>query len=261
MTKRLLTTALGRTFLLLLLLTHAGCSGLRNDLQLGDILRGVLPAAGTELDAETVGAGLRQALRVGTERAVDATSATDGFLANELIRIVLPEQLEPMARGLRTVGLGSQIDAFEISMNRAAEATAGEAQEVLSSAISQMTLTDVFEILNGADTAATDYFRDHTEDSLRTRFRPIVSAKMANVGLYKLYDGLVTRYAALPFVSKPTVDLDGYITDKTLDGLFAVLAQEEKRIREDPAARTTDLLHRVFGERLGAYRSPRRTRG
>jgi hypothetical protein len=110
-----------------------------------------------------------------------------------------------------------------------------------------MTLAEAFEILNGTETAATDYFRLHTSDHLRAAFAPQVRSSMEEVGLYRIYAGLVERYTALPLVEKPDLDLEGYITDRTLAGLFQVLADEERRIRQDPAARTTALLRRVFG--------------
>jgi len=126
------------------------------------------------------------------------------------------------------------------------ESAAGEATAVFWDAIKQMTISDASAIPGGNDTAATDYFRDRTSDRLRTRFRPIVEDKMTEVGIYRIYDDLMGKYDALPLVSKPTFDLDGYITENALNGLFTVLGQEEKRIREDPVARTTDLLRRVF---------------
>jgi hypothetical protein len=195
-----------------------------------------------------VAAGLKEALRLGTERAVAATSRPDGYLANPLIRIAVPAELDSMARALRSIGLGRQVDEFDVAMNRAAEDAATEATGVFWDAISQMTLTDAHGILKGGETAATDYFRDHTEDTLGTRFRPIISEKMADVGLARLYEHLVSSYRTLPFASEPALDLNDYVTDKALDGLFTVLGQEETRIREDPAARSTELLRRVFGD-------------
>ncbi|MDH3214331.1 MAG: DUF4197 domain-containing protein, partial [Myxococcales bacterium] len=194
-------------------------------------------------------AGLKDALRVGTENAVGITSASDGFLGNALIRIALPESLDPMVSALRTVGLGSKVDALEVTMNRAAELAAGEAGEVFGDAIGQMSIADARGILDGGDTAATDYFRRVTSASLTERFEPIVDEKMQEVGLVGSYDQLADRYRAIPFIgsSKPPPEIGGYVTDKTLDGLFTVLADQERQIRTDPAARVNDLLRRVFG--------------
>jgi hypothetical protein len=201
------------------------------------------------LDEQTVAAGLREALRVATDRTVVSTSKLDGFLGNALIRIVMPEQFEVAAKTLRAVGFGKQVDELEIGMNRAAERAAGEATEVFLNAITQMTLEDAFSILNGGDNAVTNYFRSRTEESLHERFKPIVTEKMSEIGLYKVYNGLTDYYNKLPLVTTPALDLDEYVTQHALNGLFTVLGQEEKRIRTDPLARTTDLLRRVFGSR------------
>lgn len=224
-----------------LLLALAGCAA--EDMNLGDILAG----SGGELDEPTVAAGLKEALRVGTERTVSSTSVVDGFLGNALIRIALPEQFESAAGALRTIGLGGRVDELEIAMNRAAENAAGEAKGVFWNAITEMTLADAFGILNGGERAATDYFRGRTTEELRARFRPIVETKMEEVGLYRAYESALSAYTALPLTSKPDVDLEAHVTNEALDGLFLVLEGEEKKIREDPAARTTDLLRKVFG--------------
>ena len=205
-------------------------------------------AAGA-LDAATAADGLREALKVGTERAAASTSAVDGFLANELIRIALPEQLTTMANALRAIGMGAQVDQLDVAMNRAAEQATGEAKTVFWDAISSMTVEDALGIVNGGDTAATDYFRTRTSDSLRERFEPIVTEKMQAVGLYQTYKPLADSYNAMPFVSAPAVDLESHVTNGALDGLFTVLGEEEKKIREDPVARSTELLRRVFGDR------------
>ncbi|MFO7610771.1 MAG: DUF4197 domain-containing protein, partial [Candidatus Krumholzibacteriia bacterium] len=136
-------------------------------------------AGGGPLDEGTVVAGLKEALKVGSERTTARTSAVDGFLGNDLIRIPLPRQLESAASTLRSVGLGSYVTELETAMNRAAEAAAGEAGAVFRDAIVAMTIADAFTILEGHETAATDYFRARTEDRLRSRFRPIVAAKTA----------------------------------------------------------------------------------
>jgi len=234
--------------LLLLPVITCGCAELQNGMLTDDLLRSVQAPARTTPDEQTVAAGLKEALRVGAERTVAATSKTDGFLANQLIHIALPEQFNQMARTLRKVGLGSQVDALETGMNRAAERAAGEAKGVFWDAITQMTMVDAYHILNGGESAATGYFRERTADRLRSRFHPIVAAKMQEVGLYQLSNQAISSYNALPFVTKPAVDLESYVTEKALDGLFKTLALEEKRIRQDPAARSTELLRRVFGK-------------
>jgi hypothetical protein len=222
----------------------SGCASLK-DLDMGGILEG--PGQGA-LDEATVVAGLKEALKVGSTRATDRTSRAGGFLENDLIRIPLPDQLDPVASTLRQVGLGSYVDELETAMNRAAEKAAGEAAQVFWNAVTTMTIADAFTILEGHETAATEYFRSRTEGDLRRRFQPIVSASTEEVGLGRLYGDLARRYEAIPLTGKPElVDLDTYVTDRALDGLFTVLAQEEQTIREDPVARTTELLRRVFG--------------
>ena len=204
---------------------------------------------GAGLSESTVVAGLKEALQVGTERTVSSTSQRGGFLNNPLIRIALPEELDTMAQGLRAVGMGSQVDQLEVTMNRAAETASTEAKAVFWDAVTSMTISDALGILNGPDNAATTYFRGRTETQLRQRFSPVVDGAMNQVGLYQAYDQLLGQYQLLALFKNPTVELNRYVTDETLDGLFQVLAGEEKRIREDPVARSTDLLRTVFGAR------------
>jgi hypothetical protein len=199
------------------------------------------------LDEATVTAGLKEALRIGTERSTVSTSRLDGFYENALIRIAMPDQYASVTKTLKSIGMGSYVDNFERSMNRAAERASAEAVDVFWSAITQMTITDAFGILNGGETAATDYFRHKTTASLTARFQPIVTAKMQEVGVYNTYNDLVARYNQLPITKPEPVDIDDYVTTGAVNGIFTVLEGEEKRIREDPAARTTALLQRVFG--------------
>jgi len=238
---------------LLAALLWIGCAGGTGVAEIDRVLDGAREASGASgaLDEATVIAGLRDALRVGTDRAVTSTSRLDGFLANELIRIHTPDSLTTMTRTLRTVGFGRQVDELEVAMNRAAEQAAGEATSVFWNGIREMSIRDGWEILNGGDTAATDYFRRTTSDDLRSRFSPIVEQKMSAVGLVQLYDELVGRYEAIPLASlggQPP-DLRAHVTDGALSGLFTVLGQEEARIRREPAARSTELLRKVFGAR------------
>lgn len=211
---------------------------------LGDV-SGLFGAAGPPGES-TIVAGLKQALEIGTERAVGRTSKPDGFLGNPAIRIGLPDSLDTMATGLRAVGLGSSIDELEVAMNRAAEEASGEATEIFWQGIRQMSFADARAILAGGDTAATGYFERTTRQPLFERFEPIVARRVRSVGLGRSYSDLVDRYAALPFASKPDLNLERYVTNRALDGLFSVLGEEERRIRRDPAARTTALLKEVF---------------
>jgi hypothetical protein len=231
---------------LVLVLGICGCAAIHEDL--GAILDAGANAEG-ELDESTVIAGIKEALRVGTQRTVLSTSQLDGYLGNRLIRIAIPDQLESMASTLRQVGLGGRVDELEVGMNRAAEQAAGEARDVFWNAITGMSVADAFGILKGHDTAATEYFRDRTHSTLHDRFHPIVQRKIDEVGLSRIYGQVADTYNNLPLAgTPPLVDLDEYVTEQALSGLFTVLAQEERKIRDDPLARTTDLLRRVFGK-------------
>jgi Protein of unknown function (DUF4197) len=227
--------------LMVLLTLSTGCGG-----QSGFDLRELF-SFGAPLDQATVAGGLRQALDVGMQRTTASLSSPGGFGANPQHRITLPAELDALAVALRGVGLGARVDALEDSMNLAAEEAAAKAVPVFSSAIASMSIADAFAILNGPDDAATVYLEEQTSASLRREFSPIVSAAMREVGLYRAYREAVARYDAIPFSRLPKIDLEDYVTDQTLDALFAELAKEEGRIREDPEARTTALLRRVFG--------------
>ncbi len=226
-----------------------GCAEMKGGELAGSVLSALSTAGGTGgLDEATVAAGLKEALTLGSERAVASTSKPGGFLDNNLIRIAMPDELSTMSKTLRAIGFGSQIDAMEVGMNRAAERASEEAKPVLIDAVSQMTLTDAMGILRGGDTSATDYFRSKTSDSLRAKFLPIIQEKMNQVGLYQQYNQLMGTYNALPLVKKSTFDLDNYVADQGLNGLFSTLGREEQSIRANPAARTTELLKTVFGQ-------------
>jgi hypothetical protein len=222
-------------------LTLVGCAGMQEG-DLGKILGGSAP-----LDEATVARGLKEALSVGTQRTAAQVGAVDGYLKNEALKIVLPPQVQDVAGTLRSVGLGGKVDDLELAMNRAAEQAAGESVSVFGDAIRGMTIADAWGILRGGDTAATNYFRAHTSAALTTRYRPIVENRLRGVGGYSDYETLVAKLQSLPLVDPPNLDLVGYVTEHALDGLFKVLATEEKKIRDDPLARTTALLQRVFG--------------
>jgi hypothetical protein len=193
-------------------------------------------------------AGVREALSVSTDRAVALAAKPGGFLDNGMIHIKLPKSVRKIGNALRAVGMGKQVDELEVGLNHAAERASSEAKPVFVDAIKRMTLQDAVGIVRGGDTAATDYFRGATEETLRARFRPIVASSLAKVGARRQYDSLVESYRALPFAEPTSLDLDDYTTKKTLDGLFALLAQEETKIRRDPAQRTTALLRTLFAQ-------------
>ncbi|MDA8242059.1 MAG: DUF4197 domain-containing protein [Nitrospiraceae bacterium] len=195
----------------------------------------------------TTAAGLKEALAVGTENAVKSLSKPDGYFGNELVKILMPEKLRTVADVMKRVGYQQQVDEFVLSMNRAAEKAAPEAASIFGDAIREMTFDDARKILAGGDTSATDFFKEKTHDRLYAKFKPIISSSMDKVGMTRSYKEMMGKYESLPFMSSQSFDLDHYVTNKALDGLFLVVGQEEKNIRTNPAARTTDLLKSVFG--------------
>lgn len=196
-----------------------------------------------------IGSGLKEALQLGTENAVGATGKVDGFFRNQAIKIVMPKQLKTLETGLRAVGYGAQVDEFILGMNRAAERAAPLAKHIFFEAIGTMTFDDVRKILSGPDTAATQFFKTKTTQALTNAFRPIVNQAMDEVGVARIYNELIGRYQALPFTKSLTFDLNSYVVTKALDGLFRVVGEEERKIRQNPTARVTSLLQEVFGSR------------
>lgn len=228
-------------------LALGGCAEMQAQMQAAGIDLNEVLASGAPLDGATVASGLKQALEVGTRRTTSTLSRPGAFGDDPLLRLRLPGELGRLADTLRSVGFGAQVDALEDSMNLAAEEAAAQAVPVFTGAITSMTIADAFEILNGPEDAATRYFQARTSDELRSRFRPVAMSAMQDVGLYGLYTELVAQYDRIPFTKPPAVDLEGYVTEQTLSALFVEIAKEEARIRQDPAARSTALLRRVFG--------------
>jgi uncharacterized protein DUF4197 len=195
-----------------------------------------------------IGAALKQALQVGTENAVKLTSKTDGYFGNKAIKILMPERLRTVEKGLRAAGYGGEVDKLVLSMNRAAERAAPEAKQIFWDAIGKMTIDDAQRILNGTPTAATDYFKDKTSASLTMAFRPIVDKAMDEIGTVRQYNELLGQAKAIPFLKTESYDLDRHVVAKALDGLFHVVGDEERKIRTDPAARVTTLMKEVFAK-------------
>jgi hypothetical protein len=211
-------------------------------------LKEALPVGG--LSESEIAKGLKEALKVGTRNAVAKVSTLDGYYRNPDIRIPLPAEVKKTEELLRRFGLGDQLDAFVLSMNRAAETAAPEAQEIFVDAIFEMGIDDARRILEGSDNEATLYFRERTGDRLTSAFMPMAHDAMADVGVTRIWQNIETRLETIPFLAESfQFDLDRYVTEKALDGLFLVLAEEEKKIREDPAARVTELLEKVFGSK------------
>lgn len=216
----------------------------------GDFMKSVekVLGGGGELSEDKIVQGLKEALEIGTKNAVGNVSQTDGYYGNPIIRILLPESVQKVEGLLRTVGYGSQLDAFELSMNRAAEKAAPEAKEMFWETIRGMSFDDAGKILKGRENEATLYFKEKTWDRLSETFKPIVHETMSTVGVTSQYQELESKVKSLPFGGKLGLDLDKYVSDGALKGLFSMLAEEEKKIRQNPAARVTDLLKDVFGK-------------
>ena len=228
---------------LLAMLLIGSCAGLEKTV---DIAMKVLESSEGLRESDIV-KGLKEALKIGAGNAVTYISKTNGFYKNGKIKIQLPESIQKVEKVLRVAGYGLQVDEFELSMNRAAEKAAPEAKSIFWNAIKDMKFADARKILNGRDNEATLYFKDKTSDRLSSIFKPITHKAMSKVGVTRSYQVLENKVHSIPF-SKDIVsfDLDKYVTDKTLDGLFYMLAEEERKIRNDPAARVTEILRKVF---------------
>ncbi|WP_186753861.1 DUF4197 domain-containing protein [Echinicola salinicaeni] len=204
-------------------------------------------ASEATLSESDVSAGLKEALVKGVSVGVESASSTDGFLGNELIRIALPEDVQKVESTLRKFGLGNEVDKVITTINRGAENAAMEAKPIFINAIKQLTIQDAWDILNGGDDAATQYLKSTTSDQLSELFKPHIQESLNQVGATKHYGELANAYNRVPTTkNKLNPDLNGYVTDMAIDGLFKLVAQEEKAIREDPMERSSVLLKRVF---------------
>ncbi len=198
------------------------------------------------VDNATIASGLRQALDFGIEKQVSKLTQKDGFYGNQLVKILLPEELQKVDRTLRNVGLGSLADEGLKVLNRAAEDAVSEATPIFVDAVKGITFTDAKNILLGNDIAATSYLESRTETALYAKFNPVIQNSFSKVGADKIWNDLITRYNALPLTNDVNPDLTDYVTNEALKGVYTMIAVEEKDIRNNFAARTTALLKRVF---------------
>lgn len=221
-----------------IMIVIAGC-----DKQITDILD-----TDTSLSEEEIVAGLKQALEVGSENAGDQLAAVDGYFGNQIIKILMPPEAEKVENTLRSIGLGSEVDKAILSMNRAAEDAATKAAPIFINAITNMSIADGLGILNGGNGAATTFLKDNTTQELTDAFAPVIKTSLEKVNATKYWQDIFTVYNALPTTqNKINPDLQAYVTERALNGLFVTVEQEENKIREDPAARVTELLQKVFG--------------
>lgn len=212
---------------------------------------GALSQAGEAvgLSSDEIARGLKEALGKGAQSAVERLGKPDGFLSNANVKIPMPNHLSMVEKGLRTLGQDARADQFIASMNHAAERAVPEAAAVFGEAISKMSIDDAKGILNGGDNAATEFLKRSSADDLKEKFRPLVDAAVREVGVTEQYQAMVDRASfASSFVDTDKLDLGNYVTDRALDGVFYMVGEEERKIRANPAARTTELLKKVFAE-------------
>jgi hypothetical protein len=203
-------------------------------------------SSGTPTQTE-ISSGIKQALQIGLENGVKQVSAVDGYFKNPLIKILFPPEAVKVENTLRSIGLGNLCDKVELSLNRAAEDAAKQAGPIFLSALKQMTLRDASQILLGADTSATAYFKRSTTAELTQKFSPVIAKSLNQVGATRYWSDVMTRYNQIPLVKPINPDLTAYVTQKAIDGLFVTVAQKEIQIRQQLQARTTPLLKKVFG--------------
>ncbi len=226
-----------------LLLLFTGCDELNHLVsQYPDVANQTMAPTQTEIVA-----GLKDALKVGIKNAVKSTSKKDGFNGNSLIHIPVPDEAQKVVEVVNTLGLNSLVGDFETSLNRAAEEASGKAVDIFVNSITQMTFNDAVAIWKGDDNAATEYLKRTSYTQLEDAFDPITKKAIEDVGVTAYWDDLAKVYNNVPFVTKVNPDLNKYVNEKAIDGLFLMVANEEKKIRENPAARVTDILKRVFG--------------
>lgn len=199
------------------------------------------------LGNDEVAAGLKEALRVGTETVVGNLGTTDGFNLDPQIHIPLPSQLDQVKSILGRIGMDSMLTDLEVQLNRAAEVATPKAKSLFLGAINDMTLDDVMAIYKGPDDAATQYFRAKMSAPLALEMKPVVDDSLAGVGAVETYDSVMKSYKSVPFAPEIDADLSEYVVEKGLDGIFYYLAKEEAAIRQNPLKRTTDILQSVFG--------------
>jgi hypothetical protein len=199
------------------------------------------------LSNEEIAEGLKEALTKGISKGSDLVSQVDGYFKNPEIKIPFPPEVKKVDERLRKMGMGKEVDKFVLTLNRGAEDAAKEAKPIFITAIKAMTFQDALSILKGQDNAATSFLKRTTSPQLKEKFKPVIQNSLNKVNATRYYKDLVSEYNKIPLVTKVDPNLDDYATDRAIEGLFVMIAKEEKNIRQDPLARTTDLLKKVFG--------------
>ena len=229
-----------KTLLLLIIFQFLGCGELQQVVN-------QLPQGSTGIGNAEIANGLREALEMGISKQVKKLTQTDGFYKNELVKILLPEELQKVDKTLRDVGLGNLADEGLKVLNRAAEDAVGEATPIFVNAVKGIDFEDAKKILMGGDDAATRYLNQNTESALYEKFNPIIQQSFQKVGADQIWKGLIDRYNNLPLTNNVNPDLTDYVTQEALNGVYTMIAVEEKEIRTKVSARSTALLQKVFG--------------
>jgi hypothetical protein len=231
----------------MLILLLVGCTAQQIQ-QAKKTLEDVMSEQEPGLTTAEVAKGLKEALINGTSKGTSTLSQLNGYYKNPEIKIPFPPEIQKVETKLRDIGLGSQVDQFVETLNRGAEEAAKEAKPIFVNAINSMSIEDAWGILKGNDDAATQYLIKTTSGDLRNAFQPVISNALDKTNATKYYGDVITAYNSIPFLEDVNADLESYATDRAIDGLFVMIAKEEKNIREDPIARTTELLKRVFSQ-------------
>jgi uncharacterized protein YidB (DUF937 family) len=241
---------IGILIVLVVLTASPASSGMFDDLmeKVSPALKGGGGATEQVLSLEKTVSGLKEALSVGTGNAVSLLSKNGGYSGSDLTKILMPEKIQKVADMLKKVGMGSQVDTFVATMNQAAEKAAPQAKEFFMGAIRDMNFDDAKKILDGGDTAATDFLNSKTYDKIYAAFKPTVSSSLDQVGATKAYKDMMQSFTSIPLMSAQSLDLDHYVSEQALKGLFLRVGEEEAKIRTNPAARVTGLLEQVFGK-------------
>jgi hypothetical protein len=223
------------------------CTSAQINQALGDVNKTLGTSSPAPLTTPEVAQGLKEALIKGISKGADLVSQADGYFKNPEIKIPFPPDVKKVEDRLRQLGLGNEVDKFVMTLNHGAEDAAKQAKPIFIEAIKAMTIEDAWAILKGEPDAATQYLKRTTSGLLKEKFKPVIQNSLDKVNATKYYGEIVTRYNQIPLVQKVNPDLDDYATDRAIDGLFLMIAKEEKNIRDNPVARTTEILKRVFG--------------
>jgi hypothetical protein len=234
-----------KKIILALSIILGACSSAQLNQAIGDVNKSM--GGSQPLTSAEVADGLKEALIKGISTGSDLVSQVDGYFKNPEIKIPFPPDVKKVEDKLRQIGFGNDVDKFVMTLNRGAEDAAKEAKPIFITAIKSMTIQDAFGILKGEDNAATEYLKRTTSAQLKEKFKPVIQNSLDKVNATKYYSDIVTRYNQIPLVQKVNPDLNDYATDRAIEGLFLMIAKEEKNIRDNPVARTSALLKKVFG--------------